>query len=165
MIGALLLGFVSGAAGGNAADQAILVATADAATGTANLDEPVNQAPVFTTRPVTQARAGKPYHYAASAADPEGDPVQYRVTRAPGGISVSASGHVSWDRPVAGDWTVTLRADDGHAWREQTWSLHVDEAAAALDASLSVSPELAEPGAPVTLTVASSGGSGTVTRT
>ncbi|AXQ31159.1 hypothetical protein D0B54_21860 [Solimonas sp. K1W22B-7] len=165
IVGALMLGFVSGAAGGTAADQAILVATANAATGTADLDEPVNQAPVFTTHPVTQARAGKVYHYSASAADPEGDPVQYRITRAPGGVSVSASGHVSWDRPVAGDWVITLRADDGHAWREQTWSLHVDEAAAALDASLSVSPELAEPGTPVTLSVASSGGSGTVTRT
>nr|WP_240433492.1 hypothetical protein [Solimonas sp. K1W22B-7] len=84
----------------DAAEQAILLATADATTASGNTTTEANHAPVFTTAPVTQAVDGKPYRYAASAADAEGDPIAYRIAR----------GLVSWPQPVQGDWTVTLRA-------------------------------------------------------
>lgn len=164
VVGALLLGFVSGAAGSDAAHQAILLATADATTSASGTQASANHAPVFTTQPLTQAVDGKAYRYAASAADAEGDPISYRIVRAPGGVRVSASGLVAWDQPVRGDWLIVLRADDGKAYREQTWSLQVEPLAQPLSASLSVAPATADPGASVTITASASGGRDNLTR-
>ncbi|HSW12370.1 MAG TPA: transglutaminase domain-containing protein [Solimonas sp.] len=164
VIGALMTGFVSAAAGPEAAAQAVLLATANAATGVRGLDATPNHAPQFTSTPVTRGVAGQPYRYPASAADAEGDPIRYSIVRGPGGLVVGASGLVSWDGPVQGEWLVTLRADDGRAWRDQTWSISVEPAPAALTASVTVNPAVADAGAPLTITVSSSGGGGTISR-
>ncbi len=60
-----------------------------------------NRAPAFSTPPPLIAAAGSEYRYAALAADPEGDPLSYRLARGPAGMSVDgATGTVAWSIPT-----------------------------------------------------------------
>jgi len=75
-----------------------------------------NQAPYFISTPVTTARIGAAYSYAAEAIDPEFQPLSWSLTSAPAGMSVNAeTGEISW-LPVApqpAQVAVSLQASDG----------------------------------------------------
>jgi len=56
-----------------------------------------NQAPVFTSSPLTRAFAGSAYEYAAGAEDPDGPAVVFLLAESPAGMSIDpVSGLVQW---------------------------------------------------------------------
>ena len=57
----------------------------------------LNQPPAITSVPVVDAIAGRTYSYAATATDPDGDPLTFSLTTAPSAMQVDpASGQVTW---------------------------------------------------------------------
>lgn len=122
----------------------------------------INRAPVISSAPITATKSGQTYGYQVLATDADGDLLSYRLTQAPGGMSISASGLVSWDRPVEGSYTVTLQVDDGKALTEQRFFLTVTTGDLPLDLSLAVNPSVANSGDPVTISLLTNGGIGTV---
>jgi len=82
-----------------------------------------NQPPLFTSSPPPTAAQGQPYAYAASAADPDGDPLAFTLTAGPAPASVdAATGLVQWPNATPGDHVFTLRVADGHGGEAaQTW--------------------------------------------
>jgi RHS repeat-associated protein len=76
---------------------------------------PGNAVPQFTSVPVTQAGVGVPYTYQAAAGDADSDVLTFRLPVAPAGMSVDATGKVTWTPTAAqqGLQQVTLVADDG----------------------------------------------------
>ncbi len=74
-----------------------------------------NLPPRFVSTPVVLARADVAYVYDATATDPNGDALTYRLETGPAGLSVSSSGQVTWT-PTPADvaaHTVEIAADDG----------------------------------------------------
>lgn len=63
--------------------------------------DPNNQAPFFTSVPITNAIAGVPYQYTAVATDGDSDTVSYYLESGPAGMSVDGvSGLVQWTPSV-----------------------------------------------------------------
>lgn len=60
------------------------------------VNEGANHPPAFTSTPELQAVAGVQYGYQVQTRDPDGDGISYRLDTAPNGMSLSASGLVSW---------------------------------------------------------------------
>jgi hypothetical protein len=76
--------------------------------------EKLNQPPVFTTAPVTQVDIGQQYSYDADAVDFDGDPITYSIGQGPAGLIVdTTTGLLEWLSPAAGQYPITLRAEDG----------------------------------------------------
>lgn len=90
-------------------------------------NDPVNQAPVFLSRPVFRATIDEPYSYQARAVDPEGSVVQYSLLSPPAGMSIDPdSGAISWtpNSGQAGPHLIKIAADDGTGGRGiQTFAL------------------------------------------
>lgn len=118
--------------------------------------------PVITSAPVTAATAGQAYQYPVAASDPAGAALSYSLTSAPTGMTISSSGIVSWANPVTGISTVTVRADNGKAYAQQSYQLSVGQQALPLTISLAVSPAVINAGQSTTVTLATNGGSGTI---
>jgi len=80
---------------------------------TLNVTAP-NQAPSFTSSPVTTAAEGEPYAYQATASDPDGNPVTFAKVGGPAWINVSSSGAVTGTPPSgsAGTVAVSLSVSD-----------------------------------------------------
>lgn len=94
------------------------------------LDSSVNNAPVFTSLPVTNAFIGALYQYAASATDPESNAVTFTKITGPAWVNVSSNGLASGtpQEGDAGTFTVTIRAIDNAltpAFTDQSYSLAV----------------------------------------
>ncbi len=90
---------------------------------------PANRPPFFESAPPARALAGKSFLYDASASDPDGDPVSFKLDFGPAGMAVDpGTGLLQWT-PVAADLgahDVSLSALDGvggHA--TQRWTLVV----------------------------------------
>src|SRR5205085_9938308 len=82
--------------------------------------------------PVVDAIAGKAYKYAATAVDPESDPLTFALEAHPQGMSIdAASGALTW-APAASDigtHDVTVRVSDGRGGvAEQRYGLTVGAA-------------------------------------
>ena len=122
-----------------------------------------NDPPYFTSAPVISAVTGQPYRYFAMAVDPNGDPLTFSLVSGPSGMTMSAGGLVSWPAPLAGTYPVALQVSDGTANVTQTFTLSVGPVAP-LDLSLGIAPQFVNVGDTVTITVATTGGAGTVTR-
>jgi RHS repeat-associated protein len=120
-------------------------------------------APVITSAPVISGGANQLYNYAVLATDPKGSALAYVLREAPTGMAISADGVISWPKPVAGTWNVTVRADNGRAYAEQRYQLTVGQQVP-LDANLKITPQVINLGETVTIDVLSTGGSGNVTR-
>lgn len=120
-------------------------------------------APVITSAPVISGGANQLYNYAVLATDPKGAALAYVLREAPTGMTISADGVISWAKPVAGTWNVTVRADNGRAYAEQRYQLTVGQQVP-LDANLKITPQVINLGETVTIDVLSTGGSGNVTR-
>jgi RHS repeat-associated protein len=77
----------------------------------------LNSAPVITSPPITSITAGGTYRYTVRANDPDGDPLTYRLTQAPDGMTIDQNGRIVWSatagvtapQPV----TVTVSDDRG----------------------------------------------------
>jgi choice-of-anchor A domain-containing protein/RHS repeat-associated protein len=83
---------------------------------TISLLGPGNQPPVFTSTAPTQASVGTPYSYQATASDPDGDPLTFRLLVGPAGMTINAgTGLVQWTPTAAqaGNQDVTLQVSDG----------------------------------------------------
>jgi len=77
----------------------------------------VNDAPVFSSAPVTAASESVAYGYTATATDPEGQPLTFSLTVFPAGMSINATtGAISWTPAEAlsnYSANVTVRVSDG----------------------------------------------------
>ncbi|MHB1524597.1 MAG: putative Ig domain-containing protein, partial [Candidatus Dormibacteria bacterium] len=74
-----------------------------------------NQAPTITSNPGTTIQLGRTYFYQVAASDADDDPLTYTLTTAPSGLTISASGLVSWT-PTASQFgpnSVTVQVSDG----------------------------------------------------
>ncbi|MHB8956341.1 MAG: putative Ig domain-containing protein [Pirellulaceae bacterium] len=62
-----------------------------------------NHRPLIVSGPVTRAVVGQPYAYHVSALDPDGDPIEYRLTSGPPDMTIdSGSGLIRWEMPRVG---------------------------------------------------------------
>jgi RHS repeat-associated protein len=90
---------------------------------------PANQPPVFTSTPIVQALTGSPYQYAATATDPDGDPLTFQLLVGPAGMTVNPqTGLVQWTPSAsqAGNQDVTLTVSDSRGGTAtQTYVLQV----------------------------------------
>ncbi|MBI3181257.1 MAG: tandem-95 repeat protein, partial [Myxococcales bacterium] len=75
----------------------------------------VNDPPAFTSAPVLAATEDSPYAYAATATDPDGDPLTFSLVFGPTGTTVSSGGSVQWlpTNAQVGSHGVTLKVGDG----------------------------------------------------
>jgi RHS repeat-associated protein len=117
----------------------------------------VNQPPFITSAPPTQVTAGNTYTYQVTSIDPEGDPVTYALATAPAGMSIHpTTGLVTWTTTIAniGVSPVRIVVSDNHAGTgDQVFNLNVLPDIQAPTVSLLVSPNPANLGDLVTITV------------
>lgn len=75
---------------------------------------PPNQAPTFTSSPVTNATIGVAYQYQATAQDPENGPLNFSLVSPPAWLSINGNGLLSGTPPdgEAGGRTITVRVSD-----------------------------------------------------
>jgi hypothetical protein len=88
-----------------------------------------NQDPVITSTPPTRAIVFRDFSYPVIASDPDGDPVAFFLTGAPGGMKIDgATGRITWrpDRSQAGTASVTVSVRDPRGGSaSQTFTLDV----------------------------------------
>lgn len=88
---------------------------ASSGAGFAACNPATNQPPVITSAPRITARPGIAYSYQAQAADPNNDPLVFSLTAAPQGMTINATGLITWtpDAGQTGDAAVALQVSDG----------------------------------------------------
>ena len=59
-----------------------------------------NQTPVITSTPVVSSVAGSTYRYSVRASDPDADPLTYRLSAAPRGMTIDPYGRILWASPA-----------------------------------------------------------------
>ena len=123
-----------------------------------------NNPPYFTSTAVVAGAVGQPYQYFATAVDPDGDAISFSLASAPSGMTVSANGLVSWSNPITGAYPITVRVSDGKDAVDQSFTLTIGTVLP-LELNLGVTPQFVNVGDPVTITVATTGGSGTIAKT
>ncbi|HEY2395934.1 MAG TPA: RHS repeat-associated core domain-containing protein [Rudaea sp.] len=123
-----------------------------------------NNPPYFTSTPVVNGAVGQPYQYLVTANDPDGDALTFKLASAPSGMTLSASGLLGWSSPITGAYPIIVRASDGKIDIDQSFTLTVG-AVLPLDLNVAVTPQFVNVGDTVTITVATTGGSGTVSKT
>lgn len=123
-----------------------------------------NDPPHFTSTPVVNGAIGHAYQYFAMAVDPNGDTLSFSLVNGPSGLTMASGGLLSWTSPVTGSYPVTIRVSDGTSNVDQSFTLTIG-AVLPLDLSLGIAPQFVNTGDQVTLTVATTGGSGPVTKT
>ena len=93
--------------------------------------ENVNDAPVFTSTPVTEARPGVAYEYLVTAEDIDGDNLTYTALVLPGWLTFDPSTQLLSATPAdtdVGDQFVTIRVSDGILFADQTFVVSVSYA-------------------------------------
>jgi len=98
-------------------DQTFLIAVAN-----------VNDAPVITSQPDTEARPGSAYQYIITATDIDGDVLTYSAPILPGWLIFNAAAHTLSATPGEGDvgfHNVTVRVSDGQMYDEQSFVIEV----------------------------------------
>jgi YD repeat-containing protein len=115
-----------------------------------------NHPPAITSSPVTATTAGLLYEYDVQAADPDNDPLSYRLDAAPAGMEVDALGRITWvpGADAAGTHDVVVVAtDDRGASATQPYDLTVSADTLAPEVSLVIATEPATLGEPDALMV------------
>ncbi|MGB8688318.1 MAG: putative Ig domain-containing protein, partial [Microcoleus sp.] len=87
-----------------------------------------NRPPDITSTPRTTARTGSGYFYQLAATDPDGNPIAFTLVSKPVGMTVDASGLVSWIPTAAqtGPIAVSVSASDGFGGTDtQSWTVSV----------------------------------------
>jgi RHS repeat-associated protein len=86
----------------------------------------VNYPPVITTTPPGLAVVGSAYSYQVGVVDQDNDSRTYSLSGAPSGMSISASGLLTWSTPVAGTYSPTITVTDALGAKAiQSFSLSV----------------------------------------
>jgi hypothetical protein len=89
----------------------------------------VNDPPVFTSIPGTDAKAGEKYNYDADAVDPDSSNLTYSLIISPPGMAVdTSSGLISWTPGVlqAGSHNIIIEVSDGNLSALQSYILFVN---------------------------------------
>jgi subtilase family serine protease/fibronectin type 3 domain-containing protein len=88
-----------------------------------------NLAPTIASDPVVKAQVGQRYQYQVNAADPNGDPVTYRLETAPAGMTIeSETGLLTWEPDAAEPVTVVIRVEDPYGTHaRQSYTIAVSE--------------------------------------
>ena len=72
-----------------------------------------NHDPRITSTPVTTGQVGTAYSYQVQATDTDGEPLGYALTTAPPGMTISATGLITWTPEAQGAFSVALNVTDG----------------------------------------------------
>jgi VCBS repeat-containing protein len=107
--------------------------------------EPINDAPVITSRPVETARVWAPYTYDVKAKDSDPrDSLSYSLTKSPEGMTINSdTGRIEW-RPTsaqAGSYNVVVRVADSYkirAFDTQSFTITVTSLSSPLTTTLTV---------------------------
>jgi len=88
----------------------------------------INNPPIIYSEPVTFGESWEVYHYDVDGHDPDQDILTYSLTLAPEGPAIdSATGMITWDEPIPGEYQLTVTADDGRgATAEQSYTLFIN---------------------------------------
>ena len=99
-------------------------------TGSGGGGTPGNNAPVFTSTAPTNAVEAVQYTYQATATDADGDLLSWVLVTSPAGMTVNASGLVTWTPSAAqvGSHSVQLDVSDGMVPVSQNWTINVTAA-------------------------------------
>ncbi len=101
--------------------------------------------PAFTSSPITTATVGELYSYKVGVASEK--PVSFSVSKAPTGMSISATGAVEWTPEQEGNYAVTIQVTDGKNMITQSYVIHVNAAYTNLKmATIGLSADVAAPG-------------------
>jgi uncharacterized protein (TIGR03437 family) len=73
--------------------------------------QPGNRFPKVTSQPDLAVGVGQPYQYSIAATDADGDPLTYSVSEGPPGLTVNATGRVSWTATFTGQRAKVAVAD------------------------------------------------------
>jgi len=120
-----------------------------------------NQGPQITTSPLDTGKVAREYRYDVDATDGNGDSIAYSLSAAPSGMVIDAvTGLIRWTPATPGPASVIVRASDGLAYQEQSWSLTILDGSIPLAVNLVLAPTTVAPDAPVTATLAVSGAAG-----
>jgi len=88
-----------------------------------------NNAPYFTSSPVTSVEAGNNYSYTITTTDSEGDNVSIAATTLPNWMNFTDNGNgaatISGSTQATGDYPVSLNASDGSASNTQNFTVRV----------------------------------------
>jgi len=86
----------------------------------------VNDAPVITSAPVTEAFAGQDYEYRITATDAESDHYAFGLEGGPPGMAIDrSSGALRWMPDAAGSFPVSVSVSDGNDVSFQNFTLFV----------------------------------------
>lgn len=149
--------------------QSVVVTVADGRGGVATQSFQVrvnetaqNTAPVIISEPALFAAVGEVYRYQLVATDADGDELTYGASAAPAGMSVDASGLVTWTPgpEQTGSQSVTFFADDGAARALQSVVIQVVDEALPLAVTVTAAPETVNSGETVSIRVDVTGGTG-----
>ncbi|MEZ6048647.1 MAG: putative Ig domain-containing protein [Planctomycetaceae bacterium] len=89
---------------------------------------PANAAPVISSQPSTQVHSADTYQYQVSAYDPNGDTITYTLVNAPTGMTISATGLITWTAGTVGPYSVSVKVEDPQlASVTQSYTLNVIE--------------------------------------
>ena len=85
-----------------------------------------NRPPRISSTPIYRGKPGVSYQYNVIATDPDGDALTYALTQGPAGMTMSATGLVSWSTPVNGNHDVVVTVSDPHgAYVSQSYVLKI----------------------------------------
>ncbi len=85
---------------------------------------PQDHDPQVTSSAVVAGQVGATYRYQVVATDQDGDLLSYALSVSPMGMSISATGLISWTPGAAGSFAVTVRVTDGRGG-STTQSFHI----------------------------------------
>ncbi|MCB9936419.1 MAG: hypothetical protein H6840_12090, partial [Planctomycetes bacterium] len=124
---AFTLVFLAGCTGGGGSGGGVPANFAPPPGGGGGGGGGTNNAPVITSTAPTSATVGQLYSYQAAATDADGDTLSWTLTVKPTGMTVSASGLLSWTPATGqeGSHNVTLQVSDGVATAQQSWTINV----------------------------------------
>ncbi|MCU0756987.1 MAG: putative Ig domain-containing protein, partial [Xanthomonadales bacterium] len=124
-----------------------------------------NAAPVITSLPGTQAKAGRAYRYAVMASDADGDALSYSLLESPAEMQIGSDGRITWTPVAAGSAPVRVRVSDGRGGvAEQAFVVNVLAADVPLQASLTLTPTTVNLGGRVQVQVSDTGAAAPVSR-
>ena len=120
----------------------------------------LNQPPVISSTPRTEAAVGNNYQYQLIASDADGDTLVYDALDLPENASISDSGLMSWTPGVdqTGLHDVVLTVDDGQIRALQSFSIVVFDEPLPIDVFISVEPQNPNFGDLVDVQVLANGG-------
>jgi len=112
-----------------------------------------NVSPQFTSSPALTAKSGYQYTYQISASDSNNDALTYTLQTAPAGMTVSATGLITWtptDSDI-GTYDILVRVSDGEFYVDQGWTLTILDSVVPVSATVVVDPTSVNEGDTVTI--------------